>query len=301
MRISTSQFYRQGVDVILEQQSRLNESEVQLATGKKVNTPSDDPSAAVSIMTLEESTNRIGQYQRNATQAQGRLEQEEVALTGMNDLLQRVRELTVQGNNGSMGPENRQAIAHEIERHLETFTQLANSRDANGEYIFAGYRTDVEPYTGDGLGNFSYNGDDGQRSLQIGDSREVSIGDPGSSVFMGLTANAGGTTDVGAIIFDIAANYQAGNPDPNALYDLDTAIGSILDTRARVGARVSAIEGQMASNESLELSVAQVKSSLEDLDYAEAISKFNQQLLSLQASQQSFLKIQGLSLFNFLG
>lgn len=301
MRISTSQFYRQGVEVILDQQTQLNKTEVELATGKKVNTPSDDPSAAVSIMTLEESSSRLAQYQRNASQAQGRLEQEEVALEGMNNLLQRVRELVVQGNNASMDLENRQAIAHEVGRHLETYVQLANSRDANGEYIFAGYRTDSQPLTTDGLGNFTYNGDDGQRSLQIGDSREVVIGDPGSQIFENIPANAGGTTDIGSILYDVVANYQVGNPDDNALADLDEAIGNILDTRARVGARVKAIEDQVASNESLELSVAQVKSSLEDLDYAETISKFNQQLLSLQASQQSFLRIQGLSLFNFLG
>jgi len=300
MRISTAQFYRQGVNVILEQQSKLSEIELQLATGKKLNRPSDDPSAAVSVIGLEESSKRIAQFQRNADAARSRLEQEESALEGAGNLLQRVRELVVQGNNDTNGLENRAAIANEIEQHLDAFMQLANSRDANGEYIFAGYRTDTPPWTTDGVGNFSYNGDDGQRKLQIGESREVVIGDPGS-IFDDIPANVGGTTDLGSIIYDIAANYRAGNPDPNALTDLDAALGSVLETRSRVGARVRAIEDQVAANDTFELSVAQVKSSLEDLDYTEAVSRFNQQLVSLQASQQSFLQIQGLSLFNFLG
>jgi flagellar hook-associated protein 3 FlgL len=301
MRISTQQFYRQGVDVMLEQQTKLNKVETQLASGKQVNTPSDDPSAAVQILNLTEVSDRLAQYQRNAGIAQSRLEQEEVALQGINNLLQRVRELAVQGNNGSQGVENRQAIAYEIRQHLEGFLQLANSTDANGEYVFAGYRTDTAPYSHDGVGNFTYNGDSGQRRLQIGDGRDVAIGDPGSAIFDAIPADAGGTTDLGSIIHDLAASFEAGNADPNALADLDPAIGRVLDTRAKVGARVAAIEDQRSSNDALDLAVVQVKSSLEDLDYAEAISRFNQQLVGLQASQQAFMKIQNLSLFNFIG
>jgi len=300
MRISTQQFYRQGVDVMLEQQARLNKTEVQLATGKRVNTPSDDPSASVQVLNMGEVSERLAQYQRNATVAQSRLEQEEVALQGVNNMLQRVRELAVQGNNGTNGAENRRAIAFEIKQHLEAYLQVVNTQDANGEYVFGGYRTDTQPFTHDGLGNFTYNGDSGQRRLQIGDSRDVAIGDPGSAIFDDIPANAGGTTDLGKIIYDLAASYDAGNEDPNALADLDSAIGRVLEARARVGARASAIDDQRDSNDALDLAVVQVKSSLEDLDYAEAISRFNQQLVGLQASQQAFLKIQNLSLFNFL-
>lgn len=301
MRISTQQFYRQGVDVMLDQQSEINKVEAQLATGKRVNTPSDDPSASVQILNLGEVSDRLGQYQRNAGVAQARLEQEEVALQGISNLLQRVRELAVQGNNATNGQENRQAIAYEIRQHMESFLQLANSRDANGEYVFAGYKTDVAPFSHDGVGTFSYNGDSGQRRLQIGDNRDVAIGDPGAEIFSFIPANAGGTTDLGSIIYDLADNYGQGNPDPNAIADLDAAIGRVLDTRAKVGARVAAIEDQRSSNDALDLAVSQVKSSMEDLDYAEAISRFNQQLVGLQASQQAFMKIQNLSLFNFLG
>lgn len=301
MRISTQQFYRLGVDVMLDQQAKLNASEEQLASGKRVNRPSDDPSAAVQVLKLGEVSDQIAQYQRNAGVAQSRLEQEEVALDGISNLLQRVRELAVQGNNDTNGLENRQAIAYEIREHMESFLQLANSRDANGEYVFAGYRTDSAPYSHDGVGNFTYNGDTGQRRLQIGENRDVAIGDPGQEIFDFIPANGGGTTNVGSIIYDLAANYAAGNADPNAIADLDAALGRVLDTRAQVGARLAAIDAQRSSNDALDLAVVQVKSSLEDLDYAEAISRFNQQLVGLQASQQAFMKIQNLSLFNFLG
>lgn len=301
MRISTQQFYRQGVDVMQDQQARLNQIQLQLASGKKLNTPSDDPSAAVQVLNLGDVSARLSQYQRNAGTAQSRLEQEDVTLEGISNMLQRVRELAVQGNNGTMDAANRKAIAAEIKQHLEAFMQSANTQDANGEYVFAGFQSATQPFTHDGAGNFTYNGDTGQRRVQIGESRDVVVGDPGSIIFDNIPANSGGTTNLGKIIYDLAANYDAGNEDPNAITDLDSAIGQLLDTRAQVGARLAAIDDQRSSNDALDLAVVQVKSSLEDLDYAGAISRFNQQLVGLQASQQAFMKVQNLSLFNFLG
>jgi flagellar hook-associated protein 3 FlgL len=214
-------------------------------------------------------------------------------------MLQRVRELTVQANNDPLGAEGRRAIATEIRQHMESFLQLANSQDANGEYIFAGFQSKTRPFSHDGVGGFNYSGDNGQRMLKIGDSREVAIGDPGS-IFTDFAASGGGSTNIGEVLYRLASNLDAGNGDPNALSDIDTAFTAVLETRAKIGARVNAIDDQKSANNAFELAVTKVRSSLEDLDYAEAISQFNQQLTALQASQQSFIKIQDMSLFNYL-
>ena len=299
MRISTAQLFRQSVDAMLEQQSKLSQTELQVASGKRILNPSDDPSATVRILDLQEAQQRLVQFQRNADAATARLDQEETALLGMENLLQRVRELAVQGNNDPLGAEGRSAVAAEIRQHIDGFLQLANTRDANGEYLFAGYQSQTRPFSHDGAGNFTYQGDTGQRMLKIGDSREVAVGDPGS-MFMDFAAAAGGTTNVGEVLYRLATNLEAGNGDPNALSDIDTALGSLLNVRAKVGARMNAIDDQKNANAAFDLAVTTVRSSLEDLDYAEAVSRFNQQLTALQAAQQSFVKIQDLSLFNFL-
>lgn len=299
MRISTSQIFQQSVDAMLDKQRELSKTELQVATGKRILNPSDDPSASVRILDMQEAQQRLLQYQRNADAATARLDQEETALDSMESLLQRVRELTVQGNNDPTGAEGRTAIAAEVRQLMDSFLQLANTQDANGEYVFAGFQSQTRPFSHDGVGNFSYNGDDGQRMLKIGDNREVAIGDPGS-IFMDFAAAGGGNTNVGEVLFRLATNLEAGNGDPNALSDIDTALTGLLGTRAKVGARMNAIDDQKNANDAFELAVSKVRSSLEDLDYAEAISRFNQQLTALQASQQSFMKIQDLSLFNFL-
>jgi flagellar hook-associated protein 3 FlgL len=289
MRISTSQIFRQSVDAMLEKQRELSKTELQVASGKRILNPSDDPSASVRILDLQEAQQRLVQYQRNAEVAVAKLDQEETALQSMGNLLQRVRELTVQGNSDPVGAEGRAAIATEIRQHIDSFLQLANTQDANGEYIFAGFQSQTRPFEPNGSGGFNYVGDSGQRMVKIGDSREVAIGDPGGSL-----------EAIGGVLNTLAANLEAGNGDPNALNDIDTAITGLLGTRAKVGARMNAIDDQKNANDAFELAVTKVRSSLEDLDYAEAISRFNQQLTALQASQQSFIKIQDLSLFNFL-
>ncbi len=299
MRISTSQIFRQSVDAMLEKQRELSKTELQVASGKRILNPSDDPASSVRILDLQEAQQRLLQYQRNADAATAKLNQEETVLQGMENLLQRMRELAVQGNNDPAGAEGRGAIAAEIRQHIDNFLQLANTQDANGEYVFAGFQSQTRPFDHDGAGNFSYNGDTGQRMLKIGDNREVAIGDPGS-VFMDFAASGGGTTNIGEVLYQLATNLEAGNADPNALSDIDTALGGLLNVHAKVGARMNAIDDQKEANDAFDLAVTKVRSSLEDLDYAEAISRFNQQLAALQASQQSFIKIQDLSLFNFL-
>lgn len=301
MRVSTAQIFSQGVDAMLERQRELTQTELQLASGKRILHPADDPSAAARVLDLNEASQRLAQYQRNADMAQARLDQEESALFGIEDLLQRVRELAVQGNSDTLSAADRQSVAAEIWEHMDGFVQLANSRDANGEYIFGGYQSLTEPVSVVDIntGQFDYGVATGQRKLKIGDNREVAIGDP-ASIFKDFAAAAGGTTDLGNVIWSLATSLEAGNADPNALTDIDSALDQVLETHAKVGARMNAIADQQEANASVDLAVSDVRSTLEDLNYAEAVSRFNQQLTALQAAQQAFIKVQDLNLFNFL-
>lgn len=379
---------------MLDQQSALVRTQNQLSSGIKNLLPSDDPAAVVRVRDLDESIATIDQYQRNADAAESRLTQEETALTSIMDLLQRVRELNVQGNNISIagpdvtaalglddaisiyyvepsnpitdsytlsydgavpewtllnngtaatttltgpGPftvdgmeitlnaapvdgysytitprvaspsaaEDKRIIAIEIRQLLDGVKQLLNTKDANGEYLFAGFKTNTEPFSfNEGTNSFTYNGDQGQRFIQIGASRSVAIGDPGSDFFNNITTadatDADGVTDLGSIIDSIADAFEAGNARQASLADMDVAMGEIDRIRAKIGARRNAIDDQVSSNDAVKIALQSNRSDLQDLDFAEAAARFNQQLLALQASQQSFVKIQDLSLFNFL-
>ena len=300
MRLSTSQIFQQSVTAMQTQQTDLAKTQMQLSVGKNNLSPSDDPAAATRILNLNNVIETNDQYQRNADFANTRLYMEEAVLTEVGDILQRTRELSVQANNDTLNASDRQSIAFEVRENIEALVQLANSTDATGEYLFAGFKTDTIPFTDDGAGNFTYEGDQGQRNLQIGARRQVAIGDSGNDVFMKVDDGAGGVDSMFSALYDFVIDLESNTPSTTTLTRIDSALDSVLDTRASVGARLNTIENQKNANDSFSLLLQENRSSLEDLDYAEAVSRFERQLLALQASQQSFVKVQGLSLFNYL-
>ncbi len=302
MRISTSLFYQQGLNAMLSTQSTLARTELQLSTGKRILAPSDDPFAAAKVLELDKLIESTGQYQRNADAAEVRLSAEESALANAGDVLQRVRELAVQANNDTMSAEDRHVIAVEARQHLDGLLQIANTRGANNEYMFAGYQTGTQPFSHDGMGNFSYAGDQGTRDLQIGATRYVSTGNSGDEVFLHVDdgTGAGGISSMFSAVYDFITDLEADTQSPTTLTRMDSALQEVSNVRASVGARLNAIDEQRGMNDAFVLSMQQNRSSLADLDYAEAITRFDQQMLALQASQQSFVQLKGLSLFNYL-
>jgi flagellar hook-associated protein 3 FlgL len=214
MRVSTSQIFRQGVDSIQSQQAAASKTSLQVANGKRILVPSDDPAGAAQGLELGSAIETIQQYQKNAVLAEARLNHAESLLEAAGTNLLRVRELAVQGNNDSLSAQDRGFIAAELRERLDELLTLANSRDANGEYIFAGTRSHTEPFAPDGAGGFNYNGDDRQRLLQISASRRVAIGDPGQDAFMAIPNGNGSFSTQ-----DDPANTGSGIIDPGAVND----------------------------------------------------------------------------------
>ncbi len=398
MRIGTYQMQQQAVNFMLDQQASLAKTQQQVSTGQRLVTPADDPAAAAQALDLERMRDTFEQYQKNADMARGRLSLEESAIASTEDVIQRLRELAIQGNSGTLTSADRTQIAREARELLRQLVTLANTSDANGEFLFAGYNASTQPFTQSASGTVSYSGDAGSRYLQISATRQVATGDSGYDVFRAIrngngtfvvSAGSGNTgtgvidpgsvtnpsswvSDTYTLTFLTATTYEvrdsannletsgtyssggaisfngirvsvSGSPAasdnftiaPSAnqdlfttalnlatalegvtttdaglarfhnnmnrfLTDIDQAQNSLLDFHARVGARLSAIDSQVDINESAGLTLQESISKLKDLDYADAISRLNLQLTGLEAAQQSFVRIQGLSLFNFL-
>ncbi|MCO6412051.1 MAG: flagellar hook-associated protein FlgL [Thiogranum sp.] len=300
MRISSLQLFRQGINAILDQQTRLAETQNQLSTGKRIVSPADDPTGAAQLVGLSETARLTEQYQRNGEQARVRLELEDLTLSAVGDSLQRVRELAVRGLNDTNGAEERTAIAQEVRQLLDEMIGLANRKDGTGNYMFAGFQVNTEPFTDNGAGTFVYAGDSGQRQIQIASGRQVRDGDSGQAVFLDIPRTSGGTENVFTTLYTLATDLEANAPNGNSLNQLDNAINHVLEIRATVGARLNAVDSQNAINESFLLQLEQTRSAIEDLDYAEAASRLSRESITLQAAQQAFVKVQNLNLFNFL-
>lgn len=197
IRISSQQIFSGGINRLQDLNSNLNQTQEQLSTGKRVNRPSDDPVAAARILKLDQELSRIETYQRNAGLAENRLQQEESTLGDAVDVIQRVRELTVQAGNGSLSANDRKSISSEIKERLGQLANIANTKDASGEYIFSGFQGNTAAFAKDATGSWVYQGDEGQRVLEIDDGVTVPISDHGKGIFSAIPAAAFGEGDPG--------------------------------------------------------------------------------------------------------
>jgi flagellar hook-associated protein 3 FlgL len=300
MRISTNQLQQYGVNAMLDQQARLSKTQLQVASGKKFLSPAEDPAAAVAALEYTRTLGTLEQYQRNIDRAAYALNLEEQTLGSVQDHLMRLRELALQAGSGGPGPSGRLALSYEVRQLQQAVLDFANTRDADGHYVFGGFQNLTQPYTDAGSGVFTYSGDQGQRLIQVAPSTTIVVTDPGSEIFNAIPAAAGGITDVFAIIDSFAAGLEVNTFNANTIADLDSALERVVGTRASVGARINALEATEELNSSYTVDNQQNLSKVQDLDYAEAVSRLNLQLAGLEASQLSFARIQNLSLFNYL-
>ncbi len=431
MRVSTAWAQQLNVNAMSSQQTKLAKVQQQLSTGLKITAPADDPVAAVRVLDLEGSIAKTNQYQTNIASARGRLTLEESALDATGDLLDRAKELTMQGMNDSQNSTDRLSIKFEVDQLIQQLAATANTQNANGEFIFSGNFSKVPAFKlNSATGEYVYQGGTQQRVLQISPTRQVADGDLGFNVFenvnsgslaadengkrsifttlkalsdgLGATFNASpgaiagdrflrygldystatvqfnlvagavtapidlsgqkfaGVEDIvteinnqltaGGFNTDIQARSSGNNLEfvsvatgaassiqinnvagtfltdagftdgqikagvdlPAApanvfqsqlteiLKDLDVARDNVLQARSSVGVRLNVLDDQESQNEKLVIDTKTMLSDTQDLDYAEAISRYQLQSTALQAAQQTFSKIKNLSLFNYL-
>ena len=183
MRISTQQQYLQSVQSMQKNQTRLAELYEQMSSGKRVVRPSDDPVAAAQAIKLDRELAQSKKYDENINVTQRRLDLEETILSDINVAVDRMRELTVQAGNGTLGDQDRAGIGDEIYQLKEYVAGLMNTKDSQGEYLFSGSKGLTKPYVESGEGRYNYTGDDGQRVIQVGSELFVPSNDSGKYLF----------------------------------------------------------------------------------------------------------------------
>jgi len=410
-RVSTTQMQRGAINSMLKQHEALSRTQQQVATGKKIFKPSEDPVAASRVVNLNDTLSSINQHQSNVDSARARINLSEGVLQGVVESLHRVRELAVQANNDSQNDSTRSFIAAEVEQIQNALLDLSNTTDSNNEYLYAGALSGFKPFSRNEAGGFEYNGDESHREIQISRSRRIAVDDPGSEVFLEIKNGNGvfstldgaenkgtGVIDPGrasgdyfdetyAIIFDqkfpeyadaenagkipltysvvdskgtvitagvpfqsdkaivfngvntsikgepvdgdhfivrpsqnqnifttlenLILSLKSKTPGVNdkisfhnamnrSLVDLTQSLDNILVVRGNIGARLNALDAQETINDAYRLQIREILSNVEDLDFAEAVSRLNLELTGLEASQKAFTRVQDISLFNFL-
>jgi flagellar hook-associated protein 3 FlgL len=396
-RISSAGTYFAALYALQDAQAKLTKTQAQVASGRRVNSPADDPIAAVRILQVQGELAASGQYARNSALARDRLSLEERTVADVGSELDRIRELLLQAANSTVDDGARRMIATEVQGRLSQLVDLANKRDAGGEYLFAGLATHTQPFART-AGGVTYAGDQGERSQQVSSTQAVLDADSGDSVFMRLPAGNGtfvtgasatntgsgqvtvgtvvdraawvpdtytlrfatadtwevvdsvatvvgsgtyvsgqaidfrgvrvaisgtpvatdtftvetsGTTDLFATLDAAAAallqpvssdvdRAQYNMAIARSIAEIDGAQEHLLAVRASVGTRLNTLDTLDSSRADTDLESERLLSGLRDLDYAEAVSRMEREMVGLQAAQQSFARLSQLSLFDYL-
>ncbi len=410
MRISTLQAFSIGLNGISDVSGQSIKTQNQISTGKRIINPSDDPVASARVLQLNQDKAQRDQFISNIDSSTGALELEEQYLESAYEIIIRIRELAIQAGNGAYTIVERHSIAEEVEVRMEELVDLMNSRDINGDYLFAGFKGDTQPFVKTDSGSYDYEGDEGQRFVSISSSTTIAVSDSGKAVFEDIpsaqnsfftAASPNNTADPAAfitqgIVVDQAAydafypedmlitfndptavvpaqaNYSitqksdgrsvvsnvpftsgdqilvngvdvAINGTPNvadtffvestakqgllttigrlveglrmlgdhqqaerdellgsSLANLDNAQISISQVQSQIGGRLNTLDSVRDLLSQVDVTSQAILSELQDLDYAEALSRLSFETFILEAAQQSYVKVANLSLFNFL-
>jgi flagellar hook-associated protein 3 FlgL len=411
MRVSTAQFYLQSSQLMSQKSSDVNEQMAYLSSGKRVLTAKDDAVSFGTLSGYKDDLASIEKYKRNINQAESHNSLQEVVFTNAEDILNNIKEIMLQANNGAMSTGDLQTLAKQTRNSFDQLLDIANSQNENGDYIFSGYQTELRPFSQQTDGSVLYSGDTGVNEIQIAKNIKIPTNQTGDAAFLNVSnsigdfsttyptapANTSGvavesanvtdrntynvsmgpftfTTDpttnnltvtdstlptpvvVFPVLPAVPAPYVAGQVisfegvnvtlsgntlpgesfvinaqedvsifeaindaiswmekgsvitdtaqhqvDYNVILDqLSDSTAHITARRVDAGIRLQVLDSQENRHLDSALNLSSAKSSIEDLDFAKAISEFEQSKIALQASQQAFSKVQGLSLFNYI-
>ncbi|WP_028453103.1 flagellar hook-associated protein FlgL [Chitinilyticum aquatile] len=192
MRVGTNTIYQLGAQGLQKHISDQAKLQNQLSTGRRVLTPADDPIASSRILDIAQSQALNEQYKINSNTADSSLRMTEATLKQVTDLIHDVSQLAVTAGNPALTGAEKKMLDSELQGRYKELLGLANATDGNGLYLFSGYKGDTKPYTEATFGNVVYNGDDGQRLVQISQSRNIPVSDSGNDVFSRIK-NGNGT------------------------------------------------------------------------------------------------------------
>jgi flagellar hook-associated protein 3 FlgL len=309
MQIGNNQFYQSQVSRMTDLQTSIGKIQEQIASGKQLSVPSDNPAAYARVQSLKAQEASLTQYDNNITIAQQSLSQEGTVLNQVSTILTRVKELTIQGNNGTNNATDRQAIAKELAQDYDQLKTLANTQDANGDYIFSGTASKVQPFASDTsldptstVPTVIYQGNDGRRNVPIGNGLTTAMASNGQEVFMSVPVggNPPQTTSIFSMLQKTIDAFNNGQATSTTDPDIQSAIDHTSIYESINGARLNKANSTQQSQQALMTQLQSAQSGLEDTDVTAAATKLSQQTLDLNAAEASFSKIAQLSLFNYL-
>lgn len=305
MRITNNMLSSQLILNLNRNAQQMNTTQTQLATGRKINKPSDDPVGITYSLRYRAELSSNEQYQKNVDSAVSWLDFNDTVMDQAGSVVQRLRELTVQAATGTNPQSALDSINEEVRQLKAQLVDISNST-LNGKYVFNGETYDVKPYDFPTSADGSFDTtnassvvtDSGKINFIVGESIQLPINVTGNEVF-------GDTTEADNlfVIFNTISQALASGDQTelsNQLANIDTRTNKILAIRAEIGAKTNRVELMQGRLSDLEVNLTDLQAKVEDADYAELSIKSKIQENIYNASLSAGAKIISQSLVDFL-
>lgn len=295
MRVADTQIYGTLLGNLQRSRLQIMNAQEQISSQKRVQRPSDDPMAFGEIVLDKTALSQSQQWIRNIEFGQARIDAADKAVSQAQELVTRIRELTIQGASDTTSAQGRGAIAQEVRQLHRQLIQVANTEVA-GQSIFAGTETDVRPYsitTGDTV---VYAGNSETQSVAVSENQTVQILIPGNTVFSGPTTNIFNT--VRDLLTALEGNDRSGVE--TQLGNLDLATAQLSDAEGTIGGLGNRLQVTKDSLDAATVTISRAISENQDADLATAITQLRLQEVAVQASSEAFTRIFDQTLLNYL-
>jgi len=278
-------------------QSQAQNDIQELATGRRVNMPSDDPSAATADVENRALQSQNDQYLQNTTTLEGTLQTADSALSSVVTALNQAISLGVQGGNGGLSASQQQAIAQQVQAIQSQVVQLANT-SYQGSYIFGGSATQSSPFALDASqpSGVSYSGNNGTNTVEIAQGETMQVNLPGSQLFQGSGGNVMGSLQ------QLVTALQSGNSDnvSAATTQVTNALSYLSQQRIFYGSAVTQLTNNQSFLQKEQVSLQTQDNSLVGADMAAVATNLAQAQTAQQAALEAIAQVIPQSLLNYL-
>lgn len=279
------------------QQNTQNEDQAmqEVSSGQKLNSPSDNPAAVASLVNMRFESDSDTQYLQNISTLTGSLNVADTALSSVVEALTSAQSLGVEGANGTLNDQNRQAIAQQVQGIQQQVLDLANT-SYNNQYLFSGTETTVQPYTTDAsaASGVSYNGNNSTNSVQISEGQAMPINLPGSQIFSDSTNN------VFQSLQDLYSALTTNGDISGATAEVEQALNYVSTQQTFYGNSVDRLNNAKTFLTQEQTQLTETEGDTLDADMASAITDLTQAVTTQQALLEAGGSISQLNLFDYL-
>ncbi len=280
---------------------RLALSQRELSTGKRINTPTEDPTGAAAVVDFRATIGINNQYIKQIDGSLSFLQGTESALGSITNDLTRILEVGQQALSGTNSGIPRANLAKEVDGIRSNFISLANTQE-QGKYLFAGTATLTVPFSGPAAGPIVYAGNAGLITQNVAASTTVDINIPGDSLFFG-PGGQGSTTDLFQQVTDLRDGMVNNNTAQiqTAYTNLQALMSRLTSVQTDLGGRQASISSLKEDLESYNLTLQGIQNTVEETDYPDAVTRFSNGQTAQQVTLNSLAKIGKVNLLDFIG